>query len=231
MKGGNLHHRTPNLTDQRFGMLTALRPGTSDGRKRKWHFRCDCGNTCEKVGADVTKETKRGGTPNCGCASIALQSKARTTHGMTRHPAYAVWRSLSARCCNPRHAAWDNYGGRGIKVCSRWRTSFQNFWDDMGPSYQPGMDLDRINNDGHYEPLNCRWVDRREGNNNRRTNRLIKTPWGQMTISQAARKSGINATTLLYRIDNGWPTKDLFRAPAFTNRYGTSKKQAHGTGS
>lgn len=217
MMDGKLHHNTRDLTGRRFGALVALKRSHTNGKKWLWVYECDCGNECAKVGADVSKELKRGGTPNCGCLTARLQSKPKT-HGMSRHPAYAVWRSMCDRCRLPSHQAWKNYGARGITVCTRWQESFENFWADMGPAYAEGLTLDREDNDKGYSPQNCRWVTMRVQANNRRENHIIETPWGAMTVSQAARRAGINHTTILYRIAAGWPTDQLLREPHRSNR-------------
>ena len=199
MKDGKLHPRSPNLTGQTFGMLTALHPEHSDGRKMYWRYRCACGNQCVKVGSDVTKEVKRPGTPNCGCASRRLVAEKNRTHGMSKHPAYAVWRAMLDRCRLPSHRAWKNYGGRGIAVCAEWAGSFETFWQAMGPTYSRGLELDRKDNEGGYSKNNCRWVTRRAQVMNKRTSvRGVDIP----AISAA---TGISRSTLYYRAKRGLP--------------------------
>lgn len=216
MKDGALHHRTRDLTGQSFGMLTATGPAHSNGKKRSWHFLCQCGASCTKVGTDIMKEIKRGGTPNCGCVTRQLIGKANTHHGMSKHPTYAVWRSMLARCTNPSHPAWPNYGGRGITVCDTWQNSFTPFWADMGPTYSAGLDLDRKDNDGPYSPENCHWVTRRANTMNKRnTVRAVDIP-------EIARETGISTSTLYYRLHNGWPIDQLRRKPHPSNRSTTS---------
>ena len=126
---------------------------------------------------------------------------------------------MLARCQNPKHQAWANYGGRGITVCERWRRSFEAFWEDMGSGYRPGLDIDRRDNEAGYSPKNCRWVPRIVNSNNKRVNRMVDTPWGKMTVAQASRASGIGQTTLTYRLDHDWPASVLFVAPDVTNRF------------
>ena len=155
MENGKKHHLFKDLTGQTFGALTALRrePSIVPGRTR-WAYQCKCGKEVVKTARDIRKEVARGGHPNCGCLTRELISRKNRTHGMTKHPAYAVFRSMTDRCRLPTHQAWRNYGGRGITVCPRWAT-FEAFWEDMGPTYAPGLDLDRKDNDGPYSPENC----------------------------------------------------------------------------
>lgn len=212
------HHRTPDYRG-RYGYLELLAHYGSDGAKAYWLARChSCGSYVIVRPVEIVKQAKRCSVVSCGCQSAILASERARTHGMSKHPAYAVWRSMIDRCRLPTHQAWKNYGGRGITVCKRWQESFQNFWEDMGPTYRPGLTLDRIDNDGPYSPENCRWVSVREQSRNRRNNRYIDTPWGKMTVADAAEKSGIGVTTLLYRLDHNWPQDKLFIEPDVQNR-------------
>jgi hypothetical protein len=205
-----MHHRARDFTGQTFGALLAIQPSHADGRKTHWLFQCTCGKRVVKVGTDVTKEVKRGGTPNCGCMTKALMSKAHTRHGMSKHPAFAVWRSMLDRCRLPTHQAWKNYGGRGITVCTRWQESFENFWGDMGHTYRHGLTLDRLDNNKGYGPENCEWRTYFAQASNRRGNVVLETPWGNISIQRAADLSGIKRTTLSYRLAKGWPQDRVF---------------------
>lgn len=217
MTGGIRPRRGADLTGQTFGMLKALRPTRSDGKKLKWLFECKaCGGCCEKVGTDVKKDDKKGRISNCGCITKALQSAKRISHGMSRHPAYAVYRSMLDRCRLPTHHAWANYGGRGITVCERWQESFEAFWEDMGPTYRRGLELDRRDNNGGYSPENCRWVTSKTNSSNKRGKVFIPTPWGEMTVARASELTGIGKTTILYRLKNGWAPDQLLTPPKNT---------------
>lgn len=208
-----------NLKGRRFHQLTVLgrAPNTAQN-KAQWYVRCDCGKIIIRPAADLKKSASRS-SASCGCAAHQAASNRLRTHGMSRHPAFAVWRSMLDRCRLPTHQAWKNYGGRGIKVCTRWQARFEFFWSDMGPSYVRGLTLDRVNNDKGYNLENCRWTTRRKQCANKRGNRHVNTPWGRMVVSEAARRSGIGVTTLLYRLEHGVSESELFRKPDFTNRF------------
>lgn len=204
-----------DLTGQRFGRLIVLSRTNNDSQgKPRWICKCDCGAETTVASADLKKKGR--GTKSCGCLARERASARVSTHRMSKHPAYAVWRSMLARCRNSQHYAWHNYGGRGITVADEWGV-FERFWADMGPSYAPGLTLDRRDNDKGYSASNCRWTDRRTQAQNKRTARVIDTPKGPMNVSEAAREFGVKASTILYRIKQGWPDDKLLIRPDFRN--------------
>ena len=102
-------------------------------------------------------------------------------HGLTDHPIHRAWSAMHQRCTNRNRPQFKDYGGRGIRVCRAWE-SFQNFFDDMGPTWAPGLSLDRIENDGDYGPQNCRWTTQAEQTRNRRNNVFVATPHGHRLL-------------------------------------------------
>ena len=196
-------HRRKDYTGQRCTYLTAIRDVGSTGKKRLWLCRCDCGREITITGAAFNKRQHQ----SCGCRKNELIGKALTRHGLSKHPLHAVWNSMWARCTRTNHPAFRNYGGRGITVCKRWK-KFENFWSDMSPTYQPGLTLERKNNNRGYTLGNCVWASRQQQARNRRSNRMINTPWGTLTVQEANRRAGFGWGTLSYRIHHGWPEKD-----------------------
>lgn len=200
-----MHHRAKDLTGLTVGYLTVTQYQGSDGKKSLWAAQCSCGRTVVLPGTELVKQEKRGIATSCGCMRRATIASKRTTHGMSKHPAFAVWRSMLDRCRLPSHAAWKNYGARGITVCARWQEAFANFWADMGPTYQCGLTLERENNSLGYSPENCVWRTFKAQANNTRRSHWLDTPAGRMTAMQAATHYGVGYTTLLYRLNAGWP--------------------------
>lgn len=168
-----------NITGKKFNKLTTIKFICKNGHQNraKWLFRCDCGN--EKI-LDKGKVTG-GYTKSCNCLMIKEQErfvKNATTHSLSggrskKRPEYNAWVGIKRRCLNVNDASYHNYGGRGIKVCNRWKDSFKNFWDDMGKRPSKKHSIDRINNDGNYEPNNCRWATDLQQMRNKRGLRLI----------------------------------------------------------
>jgi len=125
--------------------------------------------------------------------------RPRESHGMRRHPAYQSWCNMISRCTNSNWAQFKNWGGRGITVCPQWLSSFLTFWKDMGPTWEKGLTIDRINVDGNYEPQNCRWISKQEQQKNKTLMLLVQTPHGTMRMPEAAALFGLKYDTLYHR--------------------------------
>lgn len=165
-----------DLTGRTFNYLTVLKLAARGGRsagRRQWLCSCACGVTTIVATADL----RSGNTSSCGCFRKQYVSEKSTRHGMRYTREYRTWSTMVTRCCNPNTRPFKNYGGRGIAVCERW-LDFINFYDDMG-NQPKGLELDRIDNDGNYEPGNCRWVTCSQNIKNGRAR--IKNAKGQFT--------------------------------------------------
>lgn len=144
-----------------------------------------------------------------------------TSHGKSYTAFYKVWSGMVARCRNPQHQAYKNYGGRGITVCERW-LRFENFLADMGDR-PAGMTLDRIDNDGPYNKENCRWASWETQQNNSRNNRVIEYMGDRKTLIQWARELKLGSQLLRQRIDAGWSLSRAFSTAPITDPAKRSK--------
>jgi hypothetical protein len=180
-------------------------PSTPRGHA-KYLCRCECGAIRSVDGIALRK----GHTKSCGCYKRDITSLRRKSHGHTVNGkvsrAYASWRHMLQRCYDQNIPNFKNWGGRGILVCERWRLSFENFLKDMGEPL-PDTTLDRFpDNDGNYEPGNCRWATHAEQAKNTRRNRYLTFNGQRRALSEWARIAGIGATTLRRRMDDlHWP--------------------------
>jgi hypothetical protein len=186
------------------------------GHNHLWRCECDCGGSSDAFGSNL----KRGNTSSCGCLHREVTSAVKRTHGHSvgdrPSAVYTAYRSMMARCYNPRSGGYAIYGARGIKVCDRWRfgdggrSGFECFADDMGPKPSPRHSIDRVDSRGPYSPENCRWATAREQANNRRSNRYVVFRGEKMTLAEAVRRSGLNYGTVQSRLDRGLPDAEAF---------------------
>jgi len=159
-----------NIVGEKFGRLVVVRLSRKRGLGNQlyWLCRCNCGVEVYICGNNL----KSGKTRSCGCLRVERSRSQRFQHGFSETREYQCWLNMLARCYNVRRDDYQWYGLRGVKVCKRWRNSFEVFYKDMGKC-PPGLTLERIDNDGNYEPGNCKWATQAEQNRNKRRRRIV----------------------------------------------------------
>ena len=185
---------------QRFGRLCIVN-SWADSNVTRANCVCDCG----KKGVYRVADMKSGNTSSCGCLRVENTVSMRTTHGKTNTSEYSIWTDIKKRCGSPAHKYFARYGGRGISICDRWARDFAAFYADMGPRPSTSHEIDRINNDGNYEPQNCRWATRRENMLNTGRAMFAEYQGRQVCLKDLATLTGIKYNTLYYRYKRGLP--------------------------
>lgn len=211
------HPRFKNLIGRRFGRLVVVAfSGMKQlklQQKASWFCKCDCGSDTTALAMNLQNAF----TQSCGCLCREVSAATGRTHGLTETPEYSSWSGMIQRCENANDTAFKNYGGRGIMICPRWRESFANFYADMGPKPSPQHSIDRINNEGNYEPSNCRWATSREQGSNRRDNRILVFRGETLCLSEWAIRVGLSRQAIYQRLAAGWSVE---RALTHTTRPG-----------
>lgn len=177
-------------TGDRVGRLLVIsraedKETTAGKRYVRWLCRCDCGAEVKVMSGHLNEAN----TTSCGCALRDILIERNATHGGTGTPEHETWRGIKERCSDPKSAAFNDYGGRGIKLCERWN-DFRLFLADMGTRPSPEHSIDRIDVNGNYEPGNCRWATRTEQSRNRRNNIVVELNGQRMPLSQAVETLG-----------------------------------------
>lgn len=199
-----------DLTEKQFGRLRVQGYAGLFNGKVFWACRCECGKDACVAGHLL----RSGKTTSCGCYRAELMSKTKRKHGMSCTPEWNVYSSMKSRCLNPADPKFRNYGGRGITVCARWLESFSNFYADMGPRPM-GRSLDRIDVNGNYELINCRWATATQQAQNKTTNINLTYQGETKCLTQWAREFGVPTGTAYYRLQRGLPFEQVFAGSAF----------------
>lgn len=197
--------RKIDMTGIRYSSVIAVKEvGITASRDTKWLFICDCGNNFEANGYYV-RSGKVKDCPSCAAGRVRIAS---VKHGLSNTAEFSTWTDIQTRCYNKNAKAYSSYGGRGIKVCVRWLESFDNFINDMG-NRPANKSIDRIDNDGNYEPSNCHWATVSQQQRNKRNKHLIEIDGVKKHLCEWAKEFGLNASTILIREKSGLFGKDL----------------------
>jgi len=198
-------------TGEQVGRLTILSDWKREKKVTSWKCLCECG-TEKWIRANHLTESH---TRSCGC----LMLDTNTSHNKSRSLEYKVWDSMIQRCGNKSHKAYDNYGGRGISVCSEWQ-DFENFYADMGD--KEGLTLERLDNDKGYSKDNCKWASWSENNRNRRSIRIVELDGVSKSVVEWAEVTGLKIQTICSRLNKGWTAERTLTEKAVIgkNQYG-----------
>lgn len=210
-----------DLTNMKFGKLTVVSRTTSK-HPIMWECLCECGKSKEVYSAYL----RYGETKSCGCSKAEFIRNFVTTHGMRNTKEYSCWTNLKSRCSNLDD---PHYGGRGIKVCDRWKNSFDNFYEDMGNAPTKEHSIDRIDWDGDYEPDNCRWATWAEQQNNKKETRRFLYRGNHLTIREAMatiENCEVSYRSIWTRLNLGWNFQEALETPvrkmrSHSRRYGS----------
>ena len=192
-----------DLISKKYGRLTVIeRVGSNKYSKPMYRCLCDCGKESIVMGNLLPN----GYVKSCGCLREDNRRLSRYSHGQTGSdttPEYRAWHSMKYRCSSPTAQNYENYGGRGIKVCDSWVESFDNFFNDMGRRPSDLHSIDRIDNDGDYCPENCRWATKAEQSMNIRTNKWVIYEGQKMILAELGRKLGMHPNKAVRYAANG----------------------------
>lgn len=210
----------------RFGRIQII--GFDDIKLNTHKIRAKCLCDCGKETLVFLSSLRSGNTKSCGCyhreISSSVNAILKRTHGLRKTPEHRIWSLMKHRCFNENSPAYKNYGGRGITVCDRWKNSFADFYDDIGPRPSPTHELDRIDNNGNYEPNNVRWATSLENGRNKRNNHRVTINGETQCLSKWLEIFRIKPVTYYKRIKSGLSDIEAITKP-LQGRFGRPREE------
>jgi hypothetical protein len=205
-----LTNSTQTKAGDKFGYLTVLAVGQIPGTHQYYSVcQCDCGSEPKRI---KSASMVAGITQSCGC----YQKEQSTTHGLSKNPHYKRWGNMMDRCFNPECHSYADYGGRGITVCEAWRDPAV-FISQLPEGFKPGDQLDRINNNGNYEPGNVRWATPKVNSGNRRSCHVLEYKGEALTMTEWSKRTGLVLQTIWERIVvHNWTIERALETPAMS---------------
>lgn len=180
---------------------------------RMWKCICQCGRAIEMTSTELSSGLKR------RCVSC---SRINQRPRISDHPLYHTWYAMKSRCLNPNNVHYSYYGGRGIGICEKWKSTFWNFYEDMISSYEYGKTLDRIDNSSGYCKDNCRWATKHEQANHKSSSVFIEKDGMKLTVAQWSKKLGVHQGLIRRRLHDGVTGDELFTAGRLKRKRDTS---------
>lgn len=204
-----------DLTNKIFGRLKVIKfdhstpryypNGSISGHRHYWLCKCICGNYKVVEHYALTKGT----TKSCGCLKKEQAKTNFSKHNLTNHRLYNIYAHIKQRCYKKECKAYKDYGARGIKMCQEWENDFLNFYNwALNNGYKENLTIDRIDNNGNYEPKNCRWVTLKKQQNNKRNNFLITIYNRTQTLSEWCEEKELDYKKIQSRLSRGWLLED-----------------------
>jgi len=211
-----------NIEGRKFGRLTAVKCIGSERNMRVWECLCDCGKIVHRKACYLLSQQKTGTKiSSCGCYKAERGRRfgdTSRTHGMSKNRLYHVHAQMIKRCTKPDHKDFSQWGGRGISVCAEW-FDLKSFWEWACQSgYKDGLTIERIDNNGNYEPSNCTWIPNCQQGKNTRKNYFITYQGKTQDLTDWAKETGIKYTTIVGRKNLGWTPEQIFSVPAIHGR-------------
>jgi hypothetical protein len=215
-----------DLTGHVFGKLTVINESDHDPGRVIWLCKCECG-----LNVNVsTGSLRSGNTLSCGCLRKQLVAKMNWKHGGSRtgrrERLNQIWQRMKQRCRDHNSSDYERYGGRGIRVCEEWKFDYSNFrsWA-LSHGYADNLTIDRIDNDGNYEPGNCRWISNSKQARNKSTNHPITYKDETKTLAEWSEITGLESSLIRYRLKIGWTIEDaLALMPSNSHKGGSHEK-------